>query len=129
MSPVWGFTLSFALTLVLLATVVVTGRRALRRVHIACVVCTLLSLAFTIREAYALGRVYDVYSAGMIAPIHLTLAKINTIAFLAPIITGIRTLFVPSTRRLHARVAYAVVTLTVVCAITGFVMILLADPR
>lgn len=128
MSPLQGFALWFVVTLVLLVVVVVTGRLARRRIHITCVALTVVALGVTIRFALAVGKVYDLHSAGIITPIHLTLAKITTAAYLAPIATGLRTLFVPSTRRLHAKLAYAVLALTVVCAVTGTIMILRSKP-
>ena len=128
MSPVAGFVAFFAVTLVLLAVVTWTGLRAMRRVHIPCVVATLAALAITIHYAYQLGKVYDLKSAGWITPLHLTLAKITTLSLLAPAITGVRTLFVPSTRKLHRMLAFFALGLTVLSAITGTIMILLAKP-
>jgi uncharacterized membrane protein len=129
LSPLAGFALSFGVTLALLGAVVVTGKKALVKPHIACVVLTLGALAWTVRDAYQLGRVYDLASAGIITPIHLTLAKITAVAFLVPIATGIRTLFVRETRALHVKLAYTVLALTVVCAATGVAMIALSNPR
>lgn len=122
------FVLCFSVTLVLLVLVVVTGRLARRKQHIACVVLTLGALGVTIYYAMQVGKIYDLKTAGIITPIHLTLAKITTAAYLVPIVTGLRTLFVPSTRRLHAQIAYTVLALTVVCAVTGTIMILRSTP-
>jgi hypothetical protein len=127
MSPGSGFLVFFALTLVLLAAVAVSGLMARRKVHIPCVVLMLAALGFTIHYAYELGKIYDLKSAGIITPIHLTLAKLTTAAFLAPIATGIRTIFVPSTRKLHRKLAFTVLAMTVLCAITGTIMILRAQ--
>lgn len=123
-----GFVAFFAITLVLLAVVTWSGFRAMRRVHIPCVVATLAALAVTVHYAYQLGKIYDLKSAGIITPIHLTLAKITTLSLLGPAVTGVRTLFVPSTRKLHRKVAFVALGLTVLSAITGTIMILLAKP-
>ncbi len=128
MSPIAGFALSFGLTLALLGAVVFTGRKRIVKPHIVCVALTFASLGWTIHEAYQLGKVYDLASAGVITPIHLTLAKITTAAFLAPLSTGLRTLFVPKTRALHKICAYSVLVLTVLCAATGVAMIALSKP-
>ena len=127
MSPGSGFLAFFALTLVLLAVVAWSGLTARRKVHIPCVVLTLAALGVTIHYAYELGKIYDLKSAGIITPIHLTLAKLTTLAFLAPIATGIRTIFVPSTRKLHRKLAFTVLAMTVLCAITGTIMIMRAQ--
>ncbi len=129
MSPTALFALAFAVTLALLVAVVVTGKKRLVKPHIVCVLLTLASLVWTIRDAYKMGEVYDLHSAGIITPIHLTLAKITTVALLAPLVTGVRTLYVPKTRSLHAKLAYSVLFLVVVCAATGVAMILMSNPR
>lgn len=129
MSPEKTFVVAFAATLALLGAVTWTGMRARRRAHLVFVVLTVSALAWTIRCALDLGKVYDLASAGVITPIHLTLAKINTVAFLVPVVTGVRAWFVPAGIRLHKKVAWAVLALTVVCAITGTIMILSADRR
>lgn len=129
MSTETTFVVAFGATLVLLGAVTWTGLGARRRAHLLFVALTLGALAWTIRCALDLGRVYDLASAGIITPIHLTLAKVNTAAFLVPIVTGIRAWFVPGAVRLHKKVAWAVLALTVVCAITGTIMILSADRR
>jgi hypothetical protein len=128
LSPLAAFGLSFGLTLVLLGCVVATGKRRIIKRHIAFVLLTLGSLAWTIHEALELGHVYDLKSAGIITPIHLTLAKVTTAAFLTPLLTGLRTLFVPKTRALHKKLAYTVLALTVVCAVTGVMMIAMSKP-
>lgn len=129
MSPILGFGVSFAVTLVLLGAVIATGKTRRIRPHIACVVATLGALAWTIHEAYGVGAVYDLASAGVITPIHLTLAKITTVAFLAPLVSGVSALLRPATRQVHAKIAWTVIALTIVCAVTGVVMMMLASPR
>lgn len=129
MSPLTGFGVSFAVTLVFLGAVIATGKTRRIRPHIACVVAMLCALAWTIHEAYGVGEVYDLVSAGVVTPIHLTLAKVTTVAFLAPLVSGVSALYRPAARRVHAKIAWAVIALTVVCAITGVVMMMLASPR
>jgi hypothetical protein len=67
-------------------------------------------------------------SAGIITPIHLTLAKIATASLLLPAASGARTIFVPKTRSLHRKLAFTAIALIVASAITGTIMILLAKP-
>lgn len=129
MSPGFGFVAFLALTLVLLALVVVTGFAARRRAHIALVVCTLGSLTLTIVFAYELGKIYDIHQAGWITPFHLALARINTVAFLLPAVSGVRTIFRPETRRLHRWFAFGVLGLTVLTAVTGTIMLALSPLR
>ena len=75
-----------------------------------------------------LGHTLDLASAGAITPVHLTLARIATAALILPILTGIRALFVPSGRKLHALCAWLALTLVVAAAVTGVVMVSLAQP-
>ena len=129
LSPGTGFVVFLALTLVFLALVVVTGFAAKRRIHIVLVVCTVGALGVTIIYAYALGRVYDTQAAGWITPVHLALARVNTLALLLPVASGVRTIFRPETRRMHRFLAFTVLGLTVLTAITGTVMLSLAPLR
>lgn len=128
MSPTLGFIVSLAVTLVLLGLTVATGLRAQRRRHIPCVVGAILSLAVTIYFAEKLGEHYDLKAAGAITPIHLTLAKVTTAAYLLPIASGLTTIFRPAARRWHRRLAFFVLGMTVLTACTGTAMILLAKP-
>lgn len=126
MSATAGFPLFLALTLLFLGLVVITGLKARRKFHITFVLCAITSLGVTIHYALALGKLYDLASAGIITPIHLTLAKITTALYLLPITTGLRTIFAPKTRRLHRKLAFLVLSMTVVTAITGTAMILMS---
>ena len=128
MTPTVGFIVCLALTLAGLGGTVATGLRARRRLHIGFVVFSLVCLAATIAYAKDLGDRFDLASAGWITPFHLTLAKVTTALYLVPIATGIATIFRPSTRRWHRRFAFLVLGLTVVTAITGTAMILMAKP-
>jgi len=128
LSPTVGFVVFLALTLAGLGGAVATGLRARRRLHIPCVVFALACLAATIHYAKALGHHYDLKSAGLITPIHLTLAKVTTALYLLPIATGIATILRPARRRWHRRVAFLVLAMTVVTAVTGTAMLLLAKP-
>ena len=128
MSPALGFPTFLALTLLLLAGVVVTGKRSQRKRHLPLVLLTVGSLGATIYWAERLGELYDLESAGWIYPLHLLLAKIATVSYLLPVITGLRTIKHPAARTLHGRVAFLVLGLTVLTAVTGSWMVLAADP-
>ena len=75
-----------------------------------------------------IGKGYDIRSAGAITPIHLTLAKITVVAYLLPIVTGIMTLRNAKHRRLHGKLAFLVLGLSVLTTITGILMVSLAQP-
>jgi uncharacterized protein with PQ loop repeat len=119
-----GFLTSLAATLVFLGCAVATGLAAKRKKHIACVAGAVAMLATTIHFALRLGQIYDLKAAGAITPIHLTLARVTTACYLLPIATGVRTIFVPTTRRLHRKLAFLVLSMTVLTAITGTIMLL-----
>jgi hypothetical protein len=127
-SPEQSLAAFLALTIVLLGCVVATGLKARRRWHITFVVLALASLVVSIVCARRVGKLYDLRSAGVITPVHLTLAKITTAAYLLPIATGLRTIFRPATRRLHRTLAFVVLGMTLVTAITGTMMLLGAKP-
>jgi len=127
LSPAAGFVLFLLLTLVFIALAVLTGLRALRRAHVPAVAATCASLAVTIFFAERLGELYDLGAAGVVAPIHLTLAKVTTLAYLLPLATGVATILDARRRKLHRRMALCVIALTVLTAATGLTMILLAE--
>jgi hypothetical protein len=122
-----GFVAALAVTLALLAVVVTTGLRARRRVHITSVVLTLAALGTTIFFAERMGEHYDLATAGLITPVHLTLAKLTTLAYLAPLATGVLTIRDPRWRRRHRVCAFVVLALTVATAATGTWMLLAAE--
>ncbi len=128
MTPTLAFALAFLVTLVLLAVVAWSGMRAKRRVHIPAVAMTYVSLAVTIYYAYGLGRILDLHSAGIITPIHLFLARAATVAIVLASLIGLRTAFHPQTRGLHKRAAWLALSIVVLAAVTGVVMVCLADP-
>jgi hypothetical protein len=122
-----GFVAFLALTLVLLAAVVWSGLGARRRIHLPCVAATLAALGLTIWFAEQMGEHYDLAAAGAITPVHLFLAKLTTLAYLAPLVTGVLTLRNPAWRPRHRVCAFVVLALTVVTAVTGTWMLLAAE--
>ena len=128
MSPGVGFVLFLVVTLALLAVVVTTGLRARRRRHLTSVVLTVVSLGVTIYYAEALGDEYDLEAAGWLFPFHLAVAKIAVALYLLPVVTGIATIRNPRWRKRHGMVAWAVLTFTVLTAVTGTAMLLAAEP-
>lgn len=127
MSAERGFVVFLALTLVLLAAVVWTGLRARRRLHVPCVAATLVALATTIYFAEKVGEHYDLASAGLITPVHLWLAKLTTLAYLAPLATGALTIRDATWRPRHRVCAFVVLGMTVATAVTGTWMLLAAE--
>ena len=127
MSALPGFVLFLALTLLCLAGAVASGLRAKRKVHITCVAGALACLGLTIYYALGVGKHYDLASAGWITPVHMWMAKIATASYLLPIASGLRTIYRPATRRLHRKLAFGVLALTVLTAITGTWMLLAAE--
>jgi hypothetical protein len=128
MSPERGFVVFLALTLALLGLVVATGLRAVRRVHLTAVALAVASLGTTIFFAERMGDHYDLAAAGTITPVHLTIAKLTTLAYLAPLVTGILTTRDARWRARHRVCAFTVLGLTVATAVTGTWMVL-AAPR
>lgn len=127
MTPTLAFTAAFCVTLALLGVVAWSGIRAKRRVHVPAVGLTGISLGVTIWFAYRLGHTLDLASAGIITPIHLTLARIATLAILAAIVMGLVALRSPNRIRLHKRVAWIALSLVVLSAITGVAMVSMAS--
>ena len=127
MPPGAALLLFLVLTVVLLVGVVLTGLRARRRLHLPLVAATLVSLGATIFFAERLGKLYDLETAGPIYGVHLFLAKTTVLAYLLPIATGVWTIRDGSRRRLHRRVAFAVLALTVVTLVTGIWMVLASE--
>lgn len=128
MSPERGFVLFLLLTLALLGVVVATGLRARRRVHLTAVALAVAALGTTIYFAEQMGEHYDLAAAGAITPVHLAIAKLTTLAYLAPVMTGILTIRDARWRVRHRWCAFTVLALTVATAVTGTWMVL-AAPR
>ena len=128
MTPPVGFVLFLAVTLALLGAVVATGLRGKRRPHLIFVTLSIASLLTTIYFAEKLGELYDLEAAGMITPVHLAIAKVATVSYLFPIVTGVRLWFGKGNRRLHFWSAMSVLALTVVTALTGTWMVLASTP-
>lgn len=128
MSPELGFVAFLALTLVLLGVVVATGLAARRRVHLTAVGLAVAALGTTIFFAEKMGDHYDLAAAGAITPVHLAIAKLTTLAYLAPVVTGLLTIRDARWRGRHRLCAFLVLAMTVATAVTGTWMVL-AAPR
>lgn len=128
MSPERGFVVFLALTLALLGIVVATGLAARRRVHLTAVALAVLSLGTTIFFAERMGDHYDLAAAGRITPVHLAIAKLTTLAYLGPVVTGVLTIRDARWRPRHRVCAFLVLAMTVATAVTGTWMVL-AAPR
>jgi hypothetical protein len=128
LSPTAGFVGSLIVTLAFLGAAVLTGLKAQRRRHLASVAGAVLFLGVTIWFALAVGELYDLESAGLITPVHLTLARVTTVCYLLPAASGAWTIRDPRRRKLHAKLAFFVLAMTVLTAITGTWMLLAADP-
>ncbi|MFT4649178.1 MAG: hypothetical protein ACI87O_000519 [Planctomycetota bacterium] len=127
MSAELGFLGFLILTVVLLGAVAWTGFKAQRRLHLRLVVLAVISLAMAIRYALLVGPHYDLESAGVITPIHMAVARVATVSYLLPVITGLRTLKNPSGLALHRKAAFLVIGLTLLAAVTGAIMLSLAE--
>ena len=82
----------------------------------------------TIYYAEKMGEFYDLEAAGWVYPFHLLIAKVTIASYLVVIGSGLATIKQSSRRRTHGRIAYSVIVLTVLTAITGTWMILAATP-
>jgi hypothetical protein len=128
MDATTGFLAFLGLTLVALAATVATGLKARVRVHMGCVVASVVFLGVTIWFAEKLGAEYDLETAGWVTPVHLALAKLATLSYLLPIASGWATLRDRRRRRAHLVLALLTLLLTVAAAGTGTAMILVAEP-
>jgi hypothetical protein len=124
-----AFVLFLVLTLALLGAVVWSGFAGRRRTHLALVIGAVASLGVTIFFAEKLGESYDLATAGRITPIHLFIAKVTTLAYLLPIASGVRLWFRPGGRALHRVLAFTVLAMTLVTALTGTAMVLMSDRK
>jgi len=122
-----GFPVFLGVTVLLLVAVVITGLRGRVRVHLPLVGLAVASLGVTIWFAEQLGDHYDLDAAGAITPVHLAIAKITTLGYLAPLITGVMTLRDRRHKRLHRTLAFVVLGLTAVTAVTGSLMLMAAE--
>ena len=129
MTSLFWFLLFLFLTLACLAGAVSTGLRAARRAHLSCVAGAVSCLALSIHFALEVGELFDLDSAGWITPVHMWMAKVATASYLLPVASGVRTIFHPPTRKLHRKIAFLVLSLTVLTAITGTWMLLAAESR
>ena len=123
-----GFIVFLVITLACLTGAVVTGRAARRKLHLRIVTLTVISLVVTIYYAEQLGKLYDLESAGWIYPFHLLIAKVASASYLIVIASGYATIKNAAKRKTHAAIAYSVIGLTVLTAITGVWMLLAATP-
>lgn len=126
MPPVYSFVIAVSLTALFLVAVVITGLRGKISVHIPCVLATFVSLSVAIVFALKLGDIYDLEAAGWITPVHLSIAKIATLSFVLPVVTGIRTLKSRVHRRAHLIAALVALCLTATALVTGTLMMLRA---
>ena len=128
MRPDLGFPLAFGATLLLLTAVVYTGIRRRLGLHLPLVGLALASLGTAIYFAVKLGELYDLEAAGPITGAHLFIAKLTTVLYLLPLGTGVMTLRNRNRRRLHFIAAMTVLSLTLLTATSGILMLYLA-PR
>lgn len=126
MPHLYSFVIAVSLTALFLVVVVITGLRGKITVHIPCVLATFVSLATAIVFALKLGELYDLPAAGWITPLHLSIAKLATVSFVLPVITGIRTLKSRDHRRAHRIAALVALGLTATALVTGTLMLLRA---
>ncbi|QDU84097.1 hypothetical protein Pla163_12000 [Planctomycetes bacterium Pla163] len=127
MTPIVGFFVFLLLTVAALGVVVATGLRRRRRLHVTFVIVALGLLGGAIVYALRVGEIYDLEAAGAITPIHLNLARITTVCYLLPAITGVLTWRDERWRKLHGRLAWTIVALTIVTTITGAMMLMGAE--
>ena len=122
------FLLSLTLTLIAFGAVCLTGLFGLRSLHLVLVVLAVLSLGVTVYYAEQLGDLYDLESAGTITPVHLTIAKLATLALLAPLATGVMSWRNVVHLRKHRLAVFLFLGLVVLALATGTWMILASTP-
>ena len=123
MSPEYGFLGALLTTVALLLGAVFTGRARRIRAHVGFVSAAVMCLAIAIFFALKVGELYDLEKAGRITPIHLTLARITTVSFLWPLLTGPLAARGKINPTLHKTGAYLALVLTLAATITGVMML------
>jgi len=127
LNPEVGFIGLLAFTVVCLAVAAWTGRQRRLRPHLTAVTLAVLGLAGAIAFALRVGERYDLASAGVITPVHLALARVATASYLGPLVTGPLVLAGRLRGRLHHRLAWTAIALTVAATVTGAWMLLAAE--
>jgi hypothetical protein len=125
--PTLRFFASLLATVVLLLATVYTGYTKRLRLHFVCVAGSVSLLGASIWAALQLSAIYDIHSAGWITPLHLTLARITTLLYLLPLVTGLWTYRDRGQRKKHRAAAFLVLGLTVLTTITGAWMLLASE--
>jgi len=118
-----GFLAALVQTVLLLIAAAIAGRRRRIRGHVLLVACAVASLGVAIYFALQTGKLYDLETAGIITPIHLTLARVTTAFYLAPLITGPLAYTGRIDRRIHRALAWTAIALTLASTGTGVAMI------
>ncbi len=122
-----GFLTALLATVVFLVLAAVKGHQRRIRIHVAFVGCALASLAVTIMFALRVGELYDLEAAGVITPIHLGIARVTTVVFLWPLVTGPMLMRGWVKPRLHRIGAYLALGLTIAATVTGVLMLMGAE--
>ena len=125
--PEIGFLASLLATVAFLLLAAVAGRRRRIRVHVSFVACAVLGLGTAVYFALKTGELYALDSAGAITPIHLPLARVTTLFYLWPLITGPLAWKRRSSPRIHRAGAWTVLALTLAATGTGIAMLLSAE--
>ncbi|QDV05692.1 hypothetical protein Poly30_11920 [Planctomycetes bacterium Poly30] len=123
MSPVYGFLGALLVTVGMLVGAAITGRKRKIPMHIAFVTAAVSGLGVAIYFALKVGELYDLEKAGMITPIHLTLARVTTAAYLWPLVTGPLAMRGKIRPRIHHFGAYVALVLTLAATVTGVMML------
>jgi hypothetical protein len=121
--PEYGFLGSLMGTVVMLAGAAFTGRARRIRAHVGFVAAAVTGLAIAIYFALQVGQLYDLEKAGMITPIHLTLARVTTASFLWPLLTGPLAARKMVSPRVHRLGAWIALILTLASTVTGMMML------
>jgi hypothetical protein len=129
MTPTVLFFTLFGATLVLLLGAIASGLRGKRKLHLPCVAATVVLLLATIWQAYRLGAIYDLPTAGRWTPVHMFLARAAAFSFVPTALLGLLTLRDGKRRRLHGLCAWTAFALTAAAAVTGTVMLSKAELR
>lgn len=127
MSPEAAFLGLLGATVGFLSLAAWYGRKRRIPLHLVFVACSLVSLGAAIVFALRVGERYDLEAAGLITPVHLTLARIATASYLGPLVTGPLVLAGRLRGPVHHRLAWLAFGLTVAATITGAWMLLAAE--
>lgn len=121
------FLANLALTVVMLAVTLWTGKTGRRRAHFTAAPSTVVVLALAIWQAELFGKGYDFDTLRL--RVHLICAGLALASLPGTVWSGLKLVRHPQVRAVHRRWVFAFVVLTVLAVLTAGWMFLSATPK